>query len=50
MLSNKLTFSLTSLIVLLMMALCLPVSAQIADTEPTLMHVPVPTVILMGFL
>ena len=42
MLSNKLTFSLASLIVLLMVALCLPVAAQRVSTT-TAVALPVPT-------
>ena len=42
MLSNKLTFSLASLIVLLMVGLCLPVSAQVIQV-PTRIPLPVPT-------
>ena len=42
MLSNKLTFSLASLVILLMVALCLPVAAQRVSTT-TAVALPVPT-------
>ena len=42
MLSNKLTFSLASLIVLLMVGLCLPSSAEIIQTD-TVLQLPAPT-------